>query len=274
MTPAQSSPNTIIIAEAGENHCGDMEMAHRLIEVAAKAGADFVKFQLYDAAKVANDDPERDWFKKVQVSDAQFMDLVRHARKHDILPLCTPWAIDKAELIFSAGIDAMKIASFHTVDMELLRYVNERAVTVFISTGMTSLQETDRAVEALGRVKNLYVLHCVSEYPLPPEHVNLRVMDTLRERYGRRARIGYSDHTTGIFAPVMSVAHGAEVIEKHITLSHHLPGTDHVLSADPDELMELVRQIRAVETLLGRDEKMLTAVESQLQETMRNRFRH
>lgn len=265
---------TVIIAEAGENHCGDMEMARRLIEVAATAGADYVKFQLYDASKVADDDPEKAWFERVQLSEEKFLVLVECSRANNIKSLWTPWAVDKAELIFSAGIEAVKIASFHTVDLELLRYVNKRAKTAFLSTGMSSMEEIEAAVDALDQVDELYLLHCVSEYPLKPARANLRVMDLLRDRFGNRARIGYSDHTIGILAPVAAVARGAEVIEKHITLGYKLPGTDHILSADPDALAEIVKQIRAVETLLGSPEKKLTAVEEEMQGFMRNRFCH
>ena len=123
-------------------------------------------------------------------------------------------------------------------------------------------------------MKHLYLLHCVSEYPLPPEHANLRVMDTLRATFGHRATIGYSDHTIGIVAAVAAVAMGADVIEKHITLDKRLPGTDHVLSADPDELAEMVRQIRLVETLRGAPQKRLTSEEAKVQSFMRRRFSH
>ncbi|MFQ5875573.1 MAG: N-acetylneuraminate synthase family protein [Dehalococcoidia bacterium] len=265
---------TIIIAEAGENHCGDMEMARQLIELAARSGADYVKFQLYDASQVADDDPEREWFHRVQLSEDRWFELAAYARQVGIAPLATPWDCTKAEAIFQASLDTVKIASFHTVDLELLDFVNQRARRVFLSTGMSSLEEVERAVATLDRVEEFYVLHCVSEYPLPPENVNLRVMDTLRERFGHRARIGYSDHTIGILAPVAAVARGAEVIEKHITLDKSLPGTDHILSADPEELPEMVRQIRLVETMLGQPEKRLTKLESELQTFVRKRFRH
>ncbi|OGX04551.1 MAG: hypothetical protein A3G87_05880 [Omnitrophica bacterium RIFCSPLOWO2_12_FULL_50_11] len=264
----------LIIAEAGENHCGDMDMAHELIEVAARARADYVKFQLYDASKVAESDPEKEWFQKVQLSDEQFFDLVAYARKQGIQPLGTPWDVEKAELIFRAGIPDMKVASFHVVDLELLRFVNGRARRVFLSTGMSSIEEIETAVDALEQVPELYVLHCVSEYPLPPERVNLRVMGALKQRFGRQAKIGYSDHTISIIAAVAAVANGAEVIEKHITLDKTLPGTDHIFSADPDELVELVKQIRMVETLLGSSEKHLTPTEAENQIFMRTRFRH
>ena len=264
----------LVIAEAGENHCGDMELAKKLIEVSARAGADYVKFQLYDASQTAPDDPEREWFYKVQLSPAGFQELVEYSRQQGIKALCTPWDVAKARIIFDSGVRDMKIASFHIVDMELLRYINERAERVFLSTGMASLEEIDAAVAALPKIDDLYIMHCVSEYPLAPDKVNLRVMDTLRERYGSRAKIGYSDHTVGILAPLAAAARGAEVIEKHITLDKGLPGTDHILSADPGELAQMVSQIRAVETMLGSREKRLTEAEAQNQHFLRERFHH
>ena len=265
---------TVIIAEAGENHCGDMEMAKKLIDVAARAGADYAKFQLYDASRVSDDDPEKEWFEHVQLNEEKLLTLVEHSQSRNIKPLCTPWAIDNAELILRSGIDAMKIASFHTTDLELLRFVNGKANPVYISTGMSSIDEVETAINALDKVQDLYVMHCVSEYPLINERANLRVMDTLRQRFGNRAKIGFSDHTFGIFAAVAAVARGADVIEEHITLGHDLPGTDHIFSADPDELEQMVKQIRTLEVLLGSPDKQLSPGEAELQEFLRNRFRH
>ena len=265
---------TVIIAEAGENHCGDMGMAHQLIDMSSEAGADYVKFQLYDASKTSIDDPEKEWFHKVQLLDEKWYELANYAKNSGIEPLATPWDAEMAEIIFRGGLDTVKIASFHITDLTLLTYVNEKARRVFMSTGMASIGEIDKAVEALENVDDLFLLHCVSEYPLPYENVNLSVMDTLRERYGQRARIGYSDHTLSIHAAVAAVARGAEVIEEHITLDKNMEGTDHIFSADPEDLPELVRQIRLVETILGTPEKHLTATERENQTFMRNRFRN
>lgn len=260
---------TIVIAEAGENHCGDPEMALKLVDMASEAGADYIKFQLFDADKATDDDPEKEWFHKVQISTEQFYGLVKHARDLGIQPLCTPWDPERAEVIFGAGIEDMKIASFHVVADDLLDYINGRARRVFMSTGMCTMDEIERAVARLDKVEELYVLHCVSEYPLVDEHANLRVIHTLREKFGHRAKIGYSDHTIGIVAPVAAVAMGAEVIEKHITLDHNLEGSDHILSANPEQLNQMVSQIRAVELMLGSPEKVLTPLEAEFQEYCR-----
>lgn len=264
----------LIIAEAGENHCGNWDMARELIRVAARAGADYVKFQSYDANGVAADDPERDWFFRVQLPQKVWQELAALAFQEGIKPLCTPWGVEKARLIHDVTPQAIKIASFHITDGPLLRYVNRHFDTVFMSTGMAVMPEIERAVSWLGDVKHLYLLHCVSDYPLAPEHANLRVMETLRGAFGHRARIGYSDHTIGILAPIAAVAMGAEVVEKHITLDRTLEGTDHILSVDPMQLTEMVKQIRTVERLRGSPEKRLTSHEAKIQSFMRGRFAH
>lgn len=263
-----------IIAEIGENHCGDMTMARELIQACAEAGADYAKFQLYDARKTAQDDPERDWFFRVQLTEEKLADLAQHARQRGIRPLCTPWDVEAAQSILRCGIPEMKIASFHIVDHTLLSYVNQSCPIVFMSTGMASMEEIRAAVACLPEVPDLYLLHCVSEYPLPDEKVNLRMLDTLAGSFGHRARIGYSDHTLGILAPVAAVARGARVIEKHVTLDKSLEGTDHVLSATPDELKCMVQQIRSLEKMLGTGQKEMTAAEASNQRFLRERFCH
>ncbi len=259
----------IIIAEAGENHLGDMDLARKMIDVSREAGADYVKFQYYDAEACADSDPEKEWFRKVQLDMDKLRYLYGIARERDIAFLCTPWDAAKAADLFSLGIRDMKIASFHIADHELLKLVNERADRVFLSTGMSSLAEIDAAVAILNRV-DLYLLHCVSEYPLPEEHVNMKTMDFLRERY--HGKVGYSDHTLGILAPLVAVARGADVIEKHITLSKTYFGTDHILSADPLELKMLVEYTRRIVAMLGKKEKTITEAERQNQDFLRNRF--
>lgn len=263
-----------IIAEIGENHCGDIGMARDLIAACAEAGADYVKFQLYDASCTAPDDPERDWFFRVQLTPEKLAQLAEYARSHGIRPLCTPWDVAAAEAILNCSIQEMKIASFHIVDYELLSYVNQHFTTVFLSTGMALLEEIRLAIACLPDVLDLYLLHCVSEYPLSEEHVNLRMLDTLNHMFGQRAKVGYSDHSLGILAPIAAVARGACTIEKHVTLDKSLEGTDHALSATPDELRSLVRQIRSLEKMIGTGEKVLTPVEQANQTFLRERFHH
>ena len=259
----------IIIAEAGENHLGDMEIAGKLIDLSKDSGADYVKFQYYDAEDCSPDDPEREWFKKVQLDMDKLKHLYDYSKSRKIDFLCTPWDGKKAQDLFSLGSKDMKIASFHIADHKMLKLINEKAGRVFMSTGMSSVEEVDSAVKILDKV-DLYLMHCVSEYPLPEENVSLRTLDYLRKRYNRK--VGYSDHTLGILSCVAAAASGADAIEKHITLSKKYPGTDHMLSADPEELRSLSSQVRRIEIMLGREEKNITAGELQNQAFLRNRF--
>lgn len=259
----------LIIAEAGENHLGDMELAKKMIELSKTSGADYVKFQYYNADNCSNDDPEKEWFKKVQLDIDKVRYLYNYATQSGVNFLCTPWDADKADELFSLGIMDMKIASFHITDIEMLKLINERGRRVFMSTGMSSIEEIDTSVKLLNKV-DLHLLHCVSEYPLPEENVNLKIMDFLRRRYG--CKVGYSDHTLGILAPLTAVARGADVIEKHITMSKTYFGTDHILSSDPAELKLLVEYTRRIEVILGKKEKRMTEKEIKAQQFLRNRF--
>ena len=261
----------IVIAEAGENHCGDMDAAVRLIQLARDAGCDYVKFQYYKADRVSPDDPEYDWFQRVQLNEEKLRTLIQESAGAGIQFLCTAWDRGLAERLASLGVKDLKIASFLITDLDLLEYANAHFQRVFLSTGMSSLEEIDRAVSLL-KETDLFLLHCVSEYPLTADKVNLRVMDFLRDKFG--CAVGYSDHTIGILAPISAAARGADVIEKHITLDHAAEGTDHILSADPGELKLMVEQIRMIERMLGDGVKKITASEMDNQEFFRKRFSH
>jgi len=261
----------IIIAEAGENHCGNMEYCKQLIQLSKNAGCDYVKFQYYDASRTSLDDPERDWFFKVQLNEEKLKTLINESNRVGIKFLCTPWERSNAEILNKLNVKDMKIASFHITDYDLIEYVNKYFNRVFLSTGMSSIDEIERAVAKLDKV-DLYLLHCVSEYPLAAGRVNLKVMDFLHDTF--QCRVGYSDHTIGILAPLAAAARGAAVIEKHITLNHAFEGTDHVLSADPAELKLMVEQIRSTVRMLGDGKKRLTAKEKENQNFLRNRFAH
>ena len=263
---------TIIIAEMGENHIGDMELAKRMIAEAAAAGVDIVKFQSYLASEVADNDPEKEWFKKVQLSDEVHYELKEYAEKHGIEFLSSAFSINRAKLLCEGlGLRKIKIASSELLNLPLLDYVNERAETVFLSTGMATLEEIKEALEHLNKVKTCYIMHCVTQYPTKPEDVNLRAIVTLKTTFPEY-HIGYSDHTIGIQAALTAVALGAEVIEKHFTRDKSLPGTDHILSADPNELRELVKKIEEVEILRGSYIKKPTEEEKKIKSLVRSRF--
>ena len=264
--------HTIIIAEIGENHLGDMGMARQMIEEAAASGVDFVKFQSYRGADVPKDDPEREWFSKVELSDEMHRELKAHTEERGLQFLSSPFTVERARLLCeSLGMKTIKIASSEMLNFPLLDYVNQKADTVFLSTGLSTLPEIEQAISHLGGVEDAYILHCCTQYPAPDNQANLRAIGAMRDALPDYA-IGYSDHTIGIEAPVAAVALGARVIEKHFTLDKDLPGTDHVLSATPRELREMVERIRRVEVLLGSPEKQPTAEELEIRDFVRNRW--
>jgi len=285
---------TLIIAEIGECFNGDMAMARRLISEANSAGCDFVKFQTLDYETISDDDPERDWFYKIALSPPMIEDLVQFAGNVGIQILFTPENKKTAEWLIDAGLRDVKIASNCLVNEELIQFVNRRFRRVMMSTGMASLDEVNTAVQNLSDVDEIYLMHCVSEYPtgilletrglkaLDVSDVNLNMMLMLKALFPN-CRVGYSDHTDGILASVAAVAAGAVVVEKHITLDRSTPvrnyesggeylGTDHVLSLEPDELNEMVAKIREVEKMFGPWEWKRSEGEAMLMEFLRERF--
>lgn len=261
--------STIIISEIGENHLGNMDIAKKMIALSKDAGADYAKFQLYDANKTRTDDPERDWFFKVALSKDQMADLTRECRSLGIGALFTCWDTERAQWCVDEGIEEMKLASFHISDKGLLEFAGRNFKSIFLSTGMSTLDDIKNAVKALNKVNKLYLLHCVSDYPAKDEDIDLKVMDTLRQfsRY-----VGYSDHTLGTTAILAAVARGADVVEKHFTLSKDMPGTDHIFSADPAEFKYMVKEIRKIEKMLGSGKKQMTHTENKNRSFLRNRF--
>lgn len=261
-----------IITEIGENHVADMARARRMVIEAARAGADVVKFQSYRGDDVAAEDPEKEWFSKVQLSDDDHFSLKALAEQEGVEFLSSPFTVERARFLCeSIGLKKLKIASSEMLNFGLLDYANQHVHTVFLSTGMATLDEVAVAVKRLDKVKTLYILHCTTQYPTVPEDANLLVIESLRSRFPT-CRVGYSDHTIGTRAAVIAVALGAEVIEKHFTLDKTLPGTDHILSVDPPELKAMIEDIRAVEVLLGNPAKQPTKREEAIKEFVRSRF--
>lgn len=285
----------VIIAEIGECFNGDLNVAEILISKAKESGCDLVKFQTLDYDKISEHDPERDWFKKVALNPEKIAHLVDCAKAAGIEILFTPSNIKTAGWLLDAGLRDIKIASSSASDDEFRDFVNDHFARVFLSTGMCSLDEVNEAVEGLGEVRELFILHCVSEYPTGPlldrrglkalaaEDVRLNMMRMLMALYPQ-SKVGYSDHTDGILAPVAAAAAGAQVIEKHITLDRRTPvenfrqgreylGTDHVLSIEPAELREMVRQIREVEKMAGPWKWQRSEGEIVLRNFLRGRFK-
>ena len=259
-----------VIAEAGVNHNGDLVLARQLIDVAANAGADAVKFQTFKASRlVTAEAPKADYQKKgsggggsqlemlerLELTREMHLDLMAHCRSRDIEFLSSPFEESSVDLLVELGLQILKIPSGEITNVPFLEHVARKDIPVILSTGMASLSEVREAVEIFGAAKdrNLVLLHCISSYPAPPEDSNLRAMNTMRAAF--RVPVGYSDHTAGTEVALAAVALGACVIEKHITLDRSLPGPDHQASLEPAELECLVKGIRKVESALGHDRK-------------------
>ena len=285
---------TIIIAEIGECFNGDLDIAKKLMFVANEAGCDISKFQTLDYENISENDPEKEWFKKIAFNPEKIEHLTKYAQEIDIQILFTLENIKCANWLLDVGLKEVKIASSSVADINLIRFVNGHFERVFMSTGMASLNEVNRAVKHLNEIKDLYIMHCISEYPTGPllekcglkalshNDVKLNMMRILMEMFPQH-KIGYSDHTSEILAPVVAVAMGAEVIEKHITLDRKTPiesfkrgkeylGTDHILSIEPNELKEMVKQIREVEKILDEKKWERTKGEKILMDFLRGRF--
>lgn len=284
----------IIIAEVGECFNGDLRVASKLISVASGAGCDYVKFQTLDRDAISESDPEKEWLKKVSLDSKTIKELVSCAKRSGIRILFTPENVKTAQWLLDLGIKEAKIASTLIHDRKLVKFLNKNFKRIFISTGMATLAEVKQAVKLLNNIKELYIMHCISEYPTGPllkkrglvalstSDVRLNMMRMLMNAFPDKL-VGYSDHTDGILAPVAAVAMGARVIEKHITLNRKTPirnfkrggkylGTDHVLSLEPPELKEMVKQIREVESMLGAWKWERSAGEKILRDFLRSRF--
>lgn len=270
---------TLIIAEAGVNHNGEMNMARRLIDVAAEAGADLVKFQTFKADRlVAANAPKADYqtrttdagetqhamIRKLELDREMHESLIEHCRKRGIGFFSTGFDAESVDMLADLGLDRFKIPSGELTNLPYLRHVGRYGKQVILSTGMASLEEVGAAISVLEQAgtarERITVLHCNTEYPSPMADVNLRAMLAIRDAFN--VAVGYSDHTLGIEVPIAAVALGATVIEKHFTLDRNLPGPDHKASLEPDELKAMVRAIRNIELAMGDGVKRPTPSES------------
>lgn len=246
------SEPTFVIAEIGINHNGDMKIAKELILKAKESGADAVKFQTYITEKrVPKNHEVFDILKKCEISFENQEKLFKYAENNDILSFSTPF--DKESALFLNSIDCpvFKIASFDTVNHNLLSCVSDLKRPIILSTGMTNISELNDALKIIGSA-DLALLHCVSSYPLDNFNADLNVIKTLISL--NIGPVGYSDHSLGIEVPILAVACGAKIIEKHFTLNRKENGPDHALSSDPKTLSNLVKEIRRVEKVLGNSE--------------------
>lgn len=268
----ESGVNVRIIAEAGENHLGDMNRALDMVRVAAASGADFIKFQSFDESDLSPGVQEdaRTWIRRVQLSEADHHRLRTEADRCGITFLSTPVNIRWASFLRDLGCRQVKLASLSLTNRPLLEFVSTTFEEVFLSTGMGSEEETVAAVAALGMCSRVTLLHCVSRYPTPDCDASLLTIQYLHQQFGRP--VGYSDHTIGTTACLAACALGAELIEKHFTLDKTLEGTDHVLAADPAELAAIAYGSRRIAAMLGERHKLPRPGELANRETMRGLF--
>lgn len=261
---------TLIIAEAGVNHNGDLALGRALVRAAAAAGADMIKFQTFVASRIAADhapkadyqkgatdaaESQQDMIARLELTRADHDALIAEATASDIQFFSTGFDEESIDMLIDLGISCLKIPSGEITNLPLLRHAAAKGLPVILSTGMATMGEVADAIRIFeeGGVHRdkLTVLHCNTEYPTPASDVNLRAMNTIAETFG--VAVGYSDHTLGIEVPIAAVARGARVIEKHLTLDRTLPGPDHRASLEPDEFTQMVRAIRNVELALAGD---------------------
>jgi N,N'-diacetyllegionaminate synthase len=273
------SNKTLIIAEAGVNHNGDMLLAKQLIDIAAKAGADLVKFQTFDAnrlvtlaakkadyQKLVTDSSESQYemLKRLELTEDQHLELIAHCEMRKIGFLSSGFDIESINLLSNLGISCFKIPSGEITNLPYLRHIGELRKKIILSTGMSTLGDIEAALNVLEYAgtprTNITLLHCTTEYPAPMVEINLRAMQSMHSAFG--TAVGYSDHTKGIEVSIAAVAMGASVIEKHFTLDRNLPGPDHQASLEPGELIAMVAAIRNIELALGDGVKRLTPSES------------
>jgi N,N'-diacetyllegionaminate synthase len=277
---------TTIIAEAGVNHNGDLNLAKKMIEIAAQVGADFVKFKTFTAEKLVtrtvpkaayqrenngNEETQYEMLKKLELTEEMHQELIAYSKLCGIDLISTAFDITDSNLLYSLGQRIFKVPSGEITNLPYLRHLGKIADEIILSTGMSTLSDVENALNVLKnsgvKNKDITILHCTSAYPAPFEEVNLLAMQKMKEVFN--VKVGYSDHTQGIVVSLSAVALGAVVIEKHFTLDKNLPGPDHKASLEPTELKELISSIRIIESALGSSKKKVTKSEFQNMELIR-----
>ncbi len=268
---------TYIIAEAGVNHNGSLKKALDLINMAKKAGADCIKFQVFDSSKLSTKQnklapyqknntefkTQIEMLKKYQLNKSQYLKLYSHSKIKKIDFLCSPFDIESIDLLCSMGIKSFKIPSGEITNYPYLKYLGKQNKKIILSTGMSNFLEIKQALNLLiksgTKKNNIIILHCTSDYPAKFRELNLNAINALREKFN--INIGYSDHSIGYEVSCAAVALGASVIEKHITLNNNLPGPDHKASLNYKNFQIFVEKIRNTELSLGKKNKIVTVSE-------------
>lgn len=271
--------HVIIIAEAGVNHNGSIEMAKKLIDAACDCDVDYVKFQTtkgpeaitskfaqmadYQKKNLNQDESQLEMLRKILLRMEDFEELNTYCGKQGVKFMSTPFDLESVDFLAGLNMDYMKIPSGEITNLPYLRKIAKLHIPVIMSSGMCTLGDIEAAMNVLTNnglsESEISLLHCNTEYPTPFEDVNLRAMLTLKQCFG--VRVGYSDHTKGVEVPIAAVAMGAEIIEKHFTLDRTLPGPDHVASLEPKELKAMTVAIRHIEKAVGTGVKKVTASE-------------
>lgn len=269
---------TIVIAEAGVNHNGSLELAKELIDIAVVAGADYVKFQSFDADSLVvptaskapyqlttglEEESQLAMLRRLELNEMEHRVLIEYCKRSGIAFMSTGFDAQSISMLWALGQRIFKIPSGEITNRPLIEQIARFHCPIVLSTGMSTLEEVSSAIDVIeqqGTCRNLVtVLHCTSSYPASPESINLRAMETMRRELG--VSVGYSDHSLGIEISIAAVAMGATIIEKHFTSDKNLVGPDHKASLDPSELRELIRKIRELEVVLGDGIKVPTASE-------------
>jgi len=264
-----NSHKVFIIAEAGVNHNGSLELAKDMVKVAAKAGVDAIKFQTFRAETLVTKDAIKadyqikasgqsetqfEMLKKLELSFESHLELLECCRLNQIEFLSTPFDLTTVDLLLEMGLNKWKIPSGEITNLPYLRKIGALKKEIILSTGMSDLGEIEDALDVLigagTKLKEITILHCNTEYPTPMQDVNLKAMQTIKSAFPG-IHVGYSDHTEGIEVPIAAVAMGAAIIEKHFTLDKNMEGPDHKASLEPDELKAMVIAIRNIEKALG-----------------------
>jgi N,N'-diacetyllegionaminate synthase len=266
MQGGEETMSVFIIAEAGVNHNGSLELAKKLVDAAKDAGADCVKFQTFVSKNIVSknavkaeyqkqqtepEESQQDMLKKLELSFDEFVELNEYCKSKSIEFMSTAFDFDSIDFLDSLEMGTWKIPSGDITNLPYLIKIANLNKPVILSTGMSTMEDIRSAIKALKEngATELTVLHCTTEYPTPFEDVNLRAMNTIKEEFG--VKVGYSDHTKGIEVPIAAVALGATVIEKHFTLDRDMEGPDHKASLEPNELKAMVDSIRHIELALG-----------------------
>jgi len=281
---AGKAGSVFVIAEAGVNHNGDIELAKKMIDAAAEAGVDAVKFQTFKTDLLVSPDVRQCDYQKrnTGMEESQYNMLRRlelpreghhtlkdYCESKGLMFISSPFTEDDVDFLDELGILVYKIPSGELNNLPFLRRVAKKGRPMIVSTGMATLSEVKKAKQVMNDAGNddIIFLHCTSNYPAAPESLNLRVLNTMRQELG--APIGYSDHSEGYVASIMAVALGACVIERHFTLDKNMEGPDHRASLEPSELAEMLRLVRIAEVMLGRGEKKCTDEEEAVRKLVR-----